>query len=324
MAAGPRIAELAAMAGRHARGSPTVTAVPRLTIWHSSGTTGRMPAMFEPKFYVLLQGAKRLAVGGRERAFAAGSCAVSAVNLPFSSQVTEASADTPYLGVELTLDARLVASLVLDMPDAVARRAPAIAEAPLSAAVAEPLGRLLGLLDAPADVPVLAAQVEREFCYRLLQGPMGDTLRQAVQNGTRFHQVRTAVERICANPFAPLRVGSLAGSVGMSVTSFHRHFKAVTSYSPLAYQRHIRLVEARRLLASGATNVTTAAFATGYASSSQFSRESRRMFGASPVRHASGPRREAGGTRPATRLATDGGEAGREAFRLPGHGASRL
>lgn len=150
----------------------------------------------------------------------------------------------------------------------------------------EPLGRLLRLLATPADIPMLAPQLERELYYRLLQGTMGGTLRQVVQQNTRFHQVRTTVEWICGNARKPMSVERLATSVGMSVTSFHRHFKAVTGHSPLTYQRHIRLLDARGLLASGATNVTTAAFATGYASSSQFSRKYKRMFGVSPIRDA--------------------------------------
>ncbi len=150
----------------------------------------------------------------------------------------------------------------------------------------EALDRLVRLLASPADIPVLTQQIERELYYRLLQGPMGCTLRQIVQKNTRFDQIRTAVTWICSNAHQPMSVQRLAASVGMSVTSFHRHFKAVTAYSPLAYQRHIRLLDAQRLIASGATNVTRAAFATGYASSSQFSREYKRMFGVPPIRNA--------------------------------------
>ena len=280
------VAQMAAIAAGHASRLQTPTAIPRLAFWCSSGPTGPTPAMFERKFYVLLQGAKRLTIGGNAFDFAAGSCAVSSLGLPFRSQVTEASPDEPYLAVEVGLDAGTVASLLFDMPHLGELSTPSFAVTQVTNDVAEPLGRLLRLLASPADIPALAPLFERELCYRLLQGPMGGTLRQVVQKNTRFDQIRTAVGWIRGNADRPMCVKRLAASIGMSATSFHRHFKAVTAHSPLAYQRHIRLLDARRLLASGATNVTTAAFATGYASASQFSREYTRMFGVSPVHDA--------------------------------------
>lgn len=142
------------------------------------------------------------------------------------------------------------------------------------------------MLDTPEDLPVLGTPTEREFYYRLLQSPLGGTLRQIGRNRTRFAQIRAAAEWIGTNADQPMRVDELAASVGMSVTSFHRHFKAVTAHSPLAYQRHIRLLEARRRLASGTIGVTQTAFAVGYASPAQFSREYKRVFGVPPIRDA--------------------------------------
>jgi len=69
----------------------------------------------------------------------------------------------------------------------------------------------------------------------------------------------------------------------MSLTSFHRHFKAVTGYSPLAFQRHIRLLEAKRLLVAGGASVSRVAYAVGYVSPSQFSREYKSVFGTPPI-----------------------------------------
>ena len=277
---------LSVMAVRHAQGRETLTALPRLTVWSSVAPTEPTQAMFEPKFYILLQGAKRLTIGSETFDFSAGTYSVSAIGLPFTGQVTEASVLAPYLGVELALDARIVASLLLDMPDQGEQHLPAFAVVQATKDIAEPLDRLLRLLDKPADIPILAAQIERELVYRVLQGPMGHTVRQMVQHNTRFQQIRTAVDWICRHACEPMCVQRLAASVGMSVTSFHRHFKAVTAHSPLAYQRHIRLLEARRLVASRAANVTMTAFATGYANSSQFSREYKRMFGVSPIHDA--------------------------------------
>ena len=204
--------------------------------------------------------------------------------MPFTSQVIEACAGEPYLGVEWKLDASTVASLLLGMPDTTNQQTGAISIAQVDDSITEPLGRLLRLLDTPTDIPVLVSQFERELCYRLLQSPLGPRLRQVGRHGTRFGQIKQAAEWIAENADKPLSVERLATHVGMSVTSFHRHFKAVTAHTPLAYRRHIRLLDARRRLASGRGNVTGTAFATGYASASQFSREYKRAFGVAPIR----------------------------------------
>lgn len=276
------IAEMAQVAASHASGRQTRTAMPRLTVWYSHLPTEPTPAMFASKVYMVLAGAKRMLIGNRSIDLAAGDFAVSAVDLPFRGQVTRASPLNPYIGVELALDAAVIAGLLLEAPDLGKRNAPAIAVAQASSAIAEPFARLLRLLSDPADIPMLGSQVERELYYRILQGPSGGTLRQVVQQSKRFHQVETAIRWICDNAVQPMSVTDLARTVGMSATSFHRHFKAVTGYSPLAYQRHVRLLDAQRMLASGIGTVTGAAFSSGYTSPSQFSREYKRLFGVPP------------------------------------------
>ena len=283
--------DLTALALDHALGTRTVTPVPGLTIWRHDRPTQPIPALFEPKVYLLLQGTKRITIGDRTLHYAAGDYSVSSVGLPFAGEVTEASPARPYLGVELRLDARIVADLLLDMDEAKGGSAPTIAVHAAPLEVVEPIGRLLRLLASPHDISILAPLLERELVYRLLRGPMAGTLGQLVQSNSRFAQIRTAVEWICDHANEPVCVARLAASVGMSVTSFHRHFKAVTAHSPLAYQRSLRLLEARRRLASDAARVTGVALECGYASPSQFSREYKRMFGVPPVRDARRPQR---------------------------------
>lgn len=227
-----------------------------------------------------------MTVGGKTLESRAGTCAVASVGLPFTSQVIEATPEQPYLGIEWKMDAGVIASLLLDMPDGAEQQSGAISFAQADDSIIEPLNRLLRLLDVPSEIPVLKPQFERELCYRLLQGPMGSRLRQMARHNVRFGQIKAAVEWISANADKPMSVERLAAAVGMSVTSFHRHFKAVTSHTPLAYQRQIRLLDARRRLASGTGNVTATAYAIGYASASQFSREYKRAFGAAPVHDA--------------------------------------
>lgn len=272
------------------------TAIARLRVWHSAAPTAPTPAMFEPKFYLILQGAKLMTIGGATRRFAAGHCAISTLGLPFTSQVTQATCEAPYIGIEIELDPGLVGSVLLDAGNDVQRQAgdganvqaPAFAEMQADSELLDTVGRLLRLLQTPADIAALAPLFERELLYRLARSALGPALLQLLSS-KRFAQVRSAVDWIRAHAHTPMCVPTLAALVGMSTTSFHRHFKAVTGTSPLAYQRHVRLLDARRQLAAGASDVTVAAFACGYASASQFSREYKRMFGVPPVRDALRP-----------------------------------
>ncbi|RYE70547.1 MAG: AraC family transcriptional regulator [Rhizobiaceae bacterium] len=282
------------IAARHGSATGAPSTIPRLVVRSAVAPTGPIPALFEPKFYLLLQGAKRMTIGGASFEVEPGTSAVASVGLPFTSEVIEASATVPYLSVELKLDAGLLANLLLELPERAvreARQSGALSIEQIDESIVDPLGRLLGLLDTPSDIPVLAAQVERELYYRLLAGPLGSRMRQVGSHSARFGQIKKAAEWIAENADQSMSVEWLSAHVGMSVTSFHRHFKAVTAHTPLAYQRCIRLLDARRRLAAGPYSVTETAFASGYASASQFSREYKRAFGISPVRDAASSRR---------------------------------
>lgn len=260
------------------------TAWPRLGIWTCSGLTPAIPSMFEARFYLLLQGAKRLVFGARQFDYQGGDYSVSSIGLPFTCQVLQASPEQPYLGLELAIDQELLSRLLLERPDLLDGAPPDWAVERADLQLLEPLERLVRLLESPEDLDTLAPMVERELYYRLLRGPLGGNLRRMLRGSGQFSQVQTAVERIRSQPQRSISTEELAALAGMSVTSFHRHFKAATDLSPLAYQQHVRLLEARHLLAGGTHNVTEVAFAIGYASSSQFSREYKRMFGSPPQR----------------------------------------
>jgi len=262
--------------------TPIATALPRVTLWTSQMPTQPRPAMFDPKFYILLQGRKRLTIGGGELDFGVGHCAVSSVSLPFASQVIEAAPDKPYFGLELRPDPAVVAGLLVEMGEKDTVEPKSFAATAAADNIIDAVDRLVRLLADTTDIPMLAGQAERELYYYVLKSPMGGTLRQIVRNNARFSQIRTAIDWIRENARTSMRIEELASSVGMSLTSFHRHFRAITAYSPLAYQRHIRLIEAQRLIASGSASITAAAFASGYANSSQFCREYKQMFGMPP------------------------------------------
>jgi AraC-like DNA-binding protein len=261
----------------------TPTPVPRLTVWASTTDTSPTPAVFEPMFYAVLRGIKVLTMGSNRFELLPGACAASSFGLPYIHQLTGARPNIPYVGISLHLDTDMITRVMLDMPKREDRWACAVAAGELSGPVGDAFSRLVGLVGTAEDIGILAPHYEFELYYRLLQSSMGDTLRQVSQRNDRFQQLKTAADWLAKNHSEAIIIPELAASSGMSVTSFHRHFKDVTGFSPLAFQRHIRLLEARKLLAAGNTNVSSVAYEVGYASPSQFSREYKTMFGTAPV-----------------------------------------
>lgn len=259
------------------------TSAPRLTVWSSTRATPPTPAMFKPMFYAVLQGTKVLRLGEKRFELSAGECAASSFGLPFTAQLKNATPSSPYVAICLDLDVDLLVEVMLDMPKVEDRWVCSTAGGQLDGAVGEAFVRLVGLLRAPEDRTILGRQYERELYFRLLQSEMGDTLRQLGQRDDRLRHIKTAADWLTINADKAVVISDLATSVGMSLTSFHRHFKAVTGYSPLAFQRRMRLLEARRLLLAGGVAITRIAYAVGYMSPSQFSREYKRMFGEPPA-----------------------------------------
>ncbi|WP_245495609.1 AraC family transcriptional regulator [Rhizobium ruizarguesonis] len=259
------------------------TPIPRLTVWSSTNATQRVSAVFEPMFYAVIRGTKVLTMGANRFELVEGACAASSFGLPYAHQLINATPDLPYVGISLHLDVDKLTRVMLDMPKSGHRWTCAVTAGDLKGSVGEAFGRLVGLLNTPDDVGMLAPHYESELYYRLLQSPMGDTLRQIGQRNDRVQQIKAAADWLGANNNKPVAISELAALAGMSATSFYRHFKAVTGYSPLAFQRHMRLLEARKLLAAGSANVSGVAYEVGYQSASQFSREYKSMFGSSPV-----------------------------------------
>lgn len=259
------------------------TPIRRLKIWSSTRSTPPTPSMFEPMFYAVLRGTKVVTIGGHRLELNPGDCAAASFGLPYVSQLVGATHASPYVAVSLALDTSLLVRVMLDMPRADERWVCSASGSKFEGPVGQAFSRFVGLLSSPEDITVLAPHHEAELYYRLLQSPMGDTLRQIGQRKSRLRQIQKAADWLFLNQDKPFIVAELAATMGMSVTSFHRHFKAVTGFSPIAFQRHVRLLEARKLLVTGNANVSTAAFAVGYLSTSQFSREYKRMFGTPPL-----------------------------------------
>lgn len=273
-----------------------VTGVPGLRLVRRDAPSEPASAMYEPCVCVCVQGSKRVLLGGESFHYEPGNYLISSVHLPTVGQVTKASAAKPFLALVLTLDPREVSQLMLDggLPPPRARPAGrGMATAPMSEPLMSAFGRLVGLLDSPQDIPILGPALRREIAYRLLVGEQGARLRQVALIGSRGHQVAQALDWLKTKFAEPVRVEDLAERAHMSPSSFHQHFRAMTAMSPLQYQKWLRLSEARRLMLAEDLNAGDAAFRVGYESSTQFSREYRRLFELPPRRDIERLKREA-------------------------------
>jgi AraC-like DNA-binding protein len=259
------------------------TRLPGVTIKASTTVTEPMPGVTQPLIALVAQGAKRTVLADQVLTYAAGQFLVVSAELPVTAHVTAA----PYLVFGLALPPAKVAALLLDTDlDRRADDHPAIAVSEVTPDLLDPIVRLLRLLDRPADLPVLAEAAEREIIWRLLTGAQGAMVRQIGLADGRLAQIGRAIRWIRAHYAESFPVADLARVAAMSPTSFHRHFRAVTTMSPIQFQKQIRLQEARALLLADAGDVAGVGFTVGYESASQFSREYRRMFGLPPGQDA--------------------------------------
>lgn len=271
---------------RHAPTGLTLTPIPRVDICVGKASIGKAPCLYRSMICFILQGSKRVAINDTVLSYDSERYLISALDLPLMGQILDAKGGQPYVAVSIVLEPALLAELAATMP-AVRDSDPqeiGIALNPMTAPLRDTLLRLLSLLDTPADIPVLAPMIERELLYRLLQGPQGRLLRQIARPDGALDRVRRAVGWIRDNHTAQLRIEAVCAASGMSRASLHRHFLALTGLSPLQYQKQLRLQEARRLLLAGEHSASDVAFAVGYESASQFSREYLRQFGAPPAR----------------------------------------
>jgi AraC-like DNA-binding protein len=268
------------------------TPIPGLTAVRATVPSGLVHAVSRPLVCLVLQGAKQVTMGTRAFAFAAGESLLITADVPTVSQITRASVAAPYVSLALELDAAVIADLAVQMRAVpTADHAPVRIE-PTDAEVADAALRLMRLLDRPESVPVLSTQLVRELHYWLLAGRHGAAIRRLGWPEGHVQRVARAVAVLRAEFKHPVPVERLAAVAGMSQSSFHQHFRTVTSLSPLQFQKQLRLIEARRLMLSEGATASSAAFAVGYESVPQFTREYGRMFGLSPVRDTKAARDE--------------------------------
>ena len=241
-------------------------------------------AINRPLVALVLQGRKRVIIGPETFDFGAGDSLLITADVPTVSQITAASRAAPYYSMVLELDLAMVRELTGEIGPAEAVSSKPINVDPTEAEVSDIAGRLMSLIDRPAVMPVLARQHLREMHFWLMTGKHGGAIRALGQVDSNTEKVTRAVAIIRENVALPLRVNKVAEAVGMSLSSFHQHFRAVTTLSPLQFQKQLRLIEARRQMISEGVSASSAAYQVGYESVTQFTREYARQFGAPPSR----------------------------------------
>lgn len=282
--------ELASLITRHTDGKGDgfhQTAIDQMVFQRVSSVPAAIHSICNPFFAILVQGKKEVLLGEEVYPYGVAQYLVASVDLPLSAFVVDATPDKPYLGLRVNIDPCQLCDLALQTSST--KRQPENAVRGLFVStIDQPLLdctlRLTKLLDTPQDIAILAPLMIRELYYRLLMSDQGAAVRQIATSGSNMQRIAEVIKRLKADLARPIRVEDLARQAEMSASSFYHHFKAVTSMSPLQYQKQLRLLEARRLMLAENCNASNAAYQVGYESSSQFSREYARMFGAPPIR----------------------------------------
>lgn len=241
---------------------------------------------YTPLAILLLQGSKQTIFGDREYTFGAGQYMVCSVDIPLMSRIKNATKDNPCIGLVVELDSYLISQLMTEMnitDNEYSENSTCFAGSNADEGLINAFARLVELLEQPEDKQkILAPLVMKEIHYLLLSGPLGNLIKAANTNGNQYNQIAGAINLLKENYKEKINMDDLARSLNLAPSSFYRHFKKVTTVSPLQYQKQLRLYEAQRLMLTGEYNAEAASYIVGYESPTQFSREYKKMFGNPP------------------------------------------
>ena len=261
------------------------TPISGLALTRHDENTSAIKCFYTRMIALVVQGFKRSMIGDHEANYGELHCVTVGIDMPGVFHITDASPQAPFLSLSVKLDRRIITQLITEAPSIVT-----VQEGEVTPIVVDEVGkdllqafsRLVELLDTPSRIPVLAPMILREIHYYLLCGSQGKCLRLFNTNGTQANQIAQAISWLRENYTSPLRMEELARYANMAPSTFNRHFKEVTSLSPLQFQKRLRLYEAERLMLLEGKDAGTAALMVGYESGSQFNREYKRQFGAPP------------------------------------------
>lgn len=264
---------------------PLETGVPGLSMIKGDIPAHQLAALYQPMIGFTVQGTKILSIGKRSATLAGPSYYVLPVHVPATASVHPDRDGRPYMSLGLALNQDVLQSLLRDLPENLIPTASEhFAACELDSELMGAWLRLLRLMNRPRDIPALAPAYEREILYHVLMGPQGWYLRQLGLRESHFAKISQIVTWFRDNFMKPIDIGELASNAGMAINTFHRQFKRATGLSPVQFQKQLRLMEARNLIAFEGYPVASAAYEVGYQSPSQFNREYSRFFGASPAR----------------------------------------
>ncbi len=263
------------------------TAIPGLTLTRYNENTKASRCFYTPMVALVVQGYKHSIIGDQQANYGKNQCVVVGVDMPGIFHVTEASEEVPFLSLSVRLDRRIISQQIAELPTILIENTESLNPVVISDASKDLLDafiRLVDLLDTPSRIPILSPLILREIHFYLLSGNQGECLRLFNTSGTQASQIAQAVAWLREHYTSPLRMEELARQVNMAPSTFNRHFKEITSLSPLQFQKRLRLYEAERLMLIEGKDAGTAALSVGYESVSQFTREYKRQFGDPPHR----------------------------------------
>ena len=261
------------------------TPISGLALTRHDENTSAIRCFYTPMIALVVQGFKRSMIGDHVANYGELHCVTVGIDMPGVFHITNASPQVPFLSLSVKLDRRIITQLITEAPSLVAAQegevTPVVVDE-VNKELLQAFSRLVELLDTPSRIPVLAPMIIREIHYYLLCGSQGKCLRLFNTSGTQANQIAQAISWLRENYTSPIRMEELARYVNMAPSTFNRHFKEVTSLSPLQFQKRLRLYEAERLMLLEGKDAGTAALMVGYESGSQFNREYKRQFGAPP------------------------------------------
>lgn len=260
------------------------TALPGVLLMRSDAPGDKVYSVQGPMLCVMVQGQKQVVLSDQLYTYDPARYLVVSVDLPISGQVTLASSDAPYLCIGISLDPTMIFELLREDLALAGPARPGLFVSPTNVSLLDAVLRLVRLLDSPQEIRVLAPMIQREILFRLLQDDTSGAVRQLGSVDGQTRRVAKVIELIRREFSKPLSIERLAQEAGMSPSSLHQHFKAVTLMSPLQYQKQLRLQAARQLLLKGENDAAGVAFSVGYESPSHFSREYTRLFGLPPIK----------------------------------------
>ncbi|MGB7415664.1 MAG: AraC family transcriptional regulator [Thermosynechococcaceae cyanobacterium] len=285
-----KCSELAALVTRHTDGRGDgihTTAIAQLDFMRESEAFTTFRGVCEPMLVLVVQGKKEVLLSDETYHYGVAQYLVISVDLPVCGFPVEATPNQPYLSLGLTLNPAQLCDIIVQTQPGTGKKVNSVRGLFVSNANLSLIDcaiRLTQLLDTPQDIPFLAPMIIREIYYRLLIGEQSEAVRQLATSGSTMQRIAEVIKQINIDFTKPLRVEVLAEQANMSSSSFHRHFKEITSMSPLQYQKQLRLLKARQIMLTKSTDAAQAAYQIGYESPSQFSREYSRLFGAPPMR----------------------------------------